>query len=99
MNCRSRSSPRHVLLLLSAAFLAVLIAVTATGLWHTHSSAAEAAACGVCHVGSTPAVHPAINHLTPPAPMVEDNVDLGVVFEPTAPICSSKSSRAPPCAA
>jgi hypothetical protein len=99
MNCRSRSSPCHVLLLLSAALLAVLIAVTATGLWHTHSSAAEAAACGVCHVGSTPAVHPAINHLTPPAPMVEENLVLAVASEGAAPIFSSKSPRAPPRAA
>jgi hypothetical protein len=99
MNCRSSSRPWRVLLLFSAAFLAVLLAATATGLWHSHSSAAAAAACGVCHVGSTPAVHSALNHLAPPAPLVEGTVVLTFVSEHSAPIHSSKSPRAPPCAA
>jgi hypothetical protein len=99
MKYQSHSRPGHVLLLLGAAFLAVLLAVAATGLWHTHSNAAEAAACRVCHVGSTPSAHPPITVLAPPAPVVEGCAALPAFTETPAPVCISKPSRAPPFAA
>jgi hypothetical protein len=85
-----------VLLLLGAAFLAVLLAAAATGLWHTHSSAAEATACRVCHVGSTPAAHPSVTALAPPTPVVEGCAEVPEFTETPAPVCISKPSRAPP---
>jgi hypothetical protein len=88
-----------MLLLLSAAFLALLLAAAATGLWHTHSSAAAAAACRVCHVGSTPAVHSAVVLLAPPAPIIEGRAIVPAFTENSARICTLKSPRAPPRAA
>jgi len=85
--------------LFCAAFLAVLMAATATGIWHTHSSATEAATCGVCHVGSTPAPQTPITVLAPPAPAVEGAVTLPVLSGQSAAVFSSKSPRAPPHAA
>jgi hypothetical protein len=99
MNKRSRSRTRRASLLFFTAFLAVLIAAAATGLWHTHSSAAEAAACTVCHVGTTPAQpQPASISLAPPVFMVEGPVVIPALSGGSAPIFSSKSPRAPPLA-
>jgi len=88
-----------MLVLICAAFLAVLMAATATGIWHTHSSATEAATCRVCHVGSTPAPQTRITVLAPPAPTVEGWVPLPTLSAHSAPITSFKSPRAPPLAA
>src|SRR5579863_9474867 len=99
MTNRGPTRPRALLPLFCAAFLAVLIAATATGIWHTHSSATEAANCSVCHVGSTPAPQTPITVLAPPAPAVEGWVSLSTLSAHDAPISSFKSPRAPPLAA
>jgi len=99
MNRRSRSRPREALLLFSAAFLAVLLAAAATGLWHTHTNAAAAAACRVCHVGSTPAAHPSMTMLAAPTPIVEGCAVVPALIESPAPSVLSKTPRAPPFAA
>jgi len=81
------------------AIVAVLIAATATGLWHTHSSAREEAACTVCHVGSTPTKpHPVSTALAPPVFIIEGVVVLPIFSGHSAPVFSSKSPRAPPIA-
>lgn len=95
---RRSPRPRRTTLLFFTAFLAVLIAAAATGLWHTHSSAAEAAACTVCHLGSMPAPQTPITVLAPPAPTVEGFVPLPIFTAHSAPVFSSKSPRAPPLA-
>jgi|SRR5580704_5326458 len=99
MNTRSPSRTRRASLLFFTALLAVLIAATATGLWHTHSSAAEAAACTVCHVGSTPTQpQPATISLAPPVFLIEGLAVIPVFSGHSAPVFSSKSPRAPPLA-
>jgi hypothetical protein len=81
------------------AMLAVLIAAAATGLWHTHSSAQDAASCTVCHVGSTPTQpQPVSTALAPPAFTVEGLVVIPVFSGHSETIFSSKSPRAPPVA-
>jgi hypothetical protein len=96
---RGPTRPRAPLLLFCAAFLAVLMAATATDIWHTHSSAAEAATCRVCHVGSTPAPRTPITVLAAPAPTVVGVVALPVLSAQFAPVFNTKSPRAPPHAA
>jgi cytochrome c553 len=96
MRQHSPSRPRHSLLLFGAAFLALLLVTAAAGLWHTHSSSQEAAACGVCHVGSTPTPQPATPVLAPPAPAIECAVALPTFAATSAPLIDSKSPRAPP---
>jgi hypothetical protein len=80
--------------------LAVLIAAATTGLWHTHSSAQEAATCTVCHVGSAPTKpQPVSVALAPPVFTIEGLVVIPVFSGHSAPVFSSKSPRAPPVAA
>jgi hypothetical protein len=99
MRLRSRSRPGRVSLMFFTAIVAVLIAATATGLWHTHSNAREAASCTVCHVGSTPAQpKPVSTALAPPVFTVEGLVVLPVFSGHSELIFSSKSPRAPPVA-
>jgi hypothetical protein len=99
MRLRSRSRSGRASLLFFTAMLAVLIAAAATGLWHTHSSAQEAASCTVCHVGSTPtSPQPISTALAPPVFTVERLVVLPVFSGHSEPIFSSTSPRAPPVA-
>jgi hypothetical protein len=95
-----RSPPRRrASLLFFTAMLAMLIAAATTGLWHAHDSAREAAACTVCHVGSTPTKpQPVSTALAPPVFMIEGLVVIPAFSEDFAPAFSSKSPRAPPVA-
>jgi hypothetical protein len=99
MNKRSPSTFRRAPLMFFTAMFAVLLIVAATGLWHTHSSAQEAASCTVCHVGSTPtSPQPVSTALAPPVFTVEGIVVLPVFSGHSEPIFGSKSPRAPPVA-
>ncbi|HEY4837820.1 MAG TPA: hypothetical protein VIH72_04395 [Candidatus Acidoferrales bacterium] len=99
MNKGSPSTFRRAPLMFFTALFAVLLIVAATGLWHTHSSAQEAASCTVCHVGSTPTQpQPVSTALAPPVFTVEGIVVLPVFSGHSEPIFSSKSPRAPPVA-
>jgi hypothetical protein len=99
MRLRSPARSRGATLLFFTAMLAVLIAAAAKGLWHTHTSAREAAACTVCHVGATPTQpQPISTALTPPVFTVEGPVVIPVYSGNSAPVFNSKSPRAPPVA-
>jgi hypothetical protein len=99
MRHRSPPRPRRMTLLFFTAILAVLIAAATTGLWHTHSSATEAASCTVCHVGSTPTKpQPVSTALAPPVFTVEGLVVIPTISGHSGPVFSSKSPRAPPVA-
>ncbi|HLW99668.1 MAG TPA: hypothetical protein VKR82_13555 [Candidatus Acidoferrales bacterium] len=99
MNKRSPFRSRRATLMFFTAMFAVLLAVAATGLWHAHDSAREAAACTVCHVGSTPTQpQPASISLAPQVFTVEGLVVIPGISGHSAPVFSSKSPRAPPVA-
>jgi hypothetical protein len=93
---RHGNSSGFTRMLLCAAALALLITIVAGGIWHVHSSPEAAAACTACHIGHAPAITGFTVDVVSPEPVVIGSVINTAPIFRAAPVCSSKTSRAPP---
>jgi len=96
---KPEESGRTLRLIRRTIAVALLITFVAGGVWHVHNTPESAAACTACHIGHAPAITGDVVNSILPITVEFGFVSCADPIFRSAPVLSSKTSRAPPAVA